>query len=228
LLFSAWSWLRDRTGDEVLFNGQFLNDFFQKDTNMAYDEERAKRSRVVVETPNARREVYQSEAVRPERDGISSGMIGVLVIVAMGLVTLLVLFMMTGRTNEFRNDELAAQQPAPVPQTTIIEQPAAQQPPVIIQQPAPAQPAPVIIQQPAPGSGAAGAFQNDVQIQAEIDRQIAENETFSGLGITATVVNGKVTLLGTVRSESLKMDIERMARDIIGVLQVDNQILVSR
>ena len=191
---------------------------------MAFDEEQAKRSRVVVETPNMRREVVHSEAVRgPERDGVSSTMVGVLVIVAIGLVTLLVLFLLTGRTNEYGNGDLATQPPAPVPQTTIIEQPAAQQPPVIIQQPAPVQPAPVIIQQPAPSGG---EVQTDARIQSDIDRQIADDEVFSTLGITATVASGKVTLMGTVRSEKLKMEIERMVRAVKGVLQVDNQIQV--
>lgn len=190
---------------------------------MAYDEEQAKRSRVVVETPQSRREVVHSEAVRtPEREGVSSTMVGILVIVAIGLITLLVLFLMTGRTDEFANDNIAAQQ-QPVPQTTIIEQPAPQQPPIIIQQPAPVQPAPVIIQQPAPSGG---EVQSDMQIQAEIDRQIAESETFSNLGVTATVVNGRVTLLGSVKSETLKLELERMIRGIRGVLQVENKLEV--
>src|SRR5260370_832881 len=63
---------------------------------MAYDEEQAKRSRVVVQTPTARREVVQSESVRaPERSGISAGMVGVLVVVAIALITVLVLFWMS-------------------------------------------------------------------------------------------------------------------------------------
>ena len=46
---------------------------------MSYDEEQARKSRVVVETPNERREVVQSQAVRtPDRSGISAGMVGVL------------------------------------------------------------------------------------------------------------------------------------------------------
>ena len=38
---------------------------------MAYDDEQAKRSRVVVETPTSRREVTHTEAVRNDRGGIS-------------------------------------------------------------------------------------------------------------------------------------------------------------
>ena len=48
---------------------------------MSYDEEQAKRSRVVVETPNERREVVHTQAVRSDdRSGISAGMVGVLVV----------------------------------------------------------------------------------------------------------------------------------------------------
>ena len=62
---------------------------------MAYDEQEAKSSRVVVETPNARREVVHSQSVRtPDGSGISAGMVGVLVVVAIALITMLVLFYM--------------------------------------------------------------------------------------------------------------------------------------
>src|SRR2546423_7618365 len=100
---------------------------------MAYDEEQARRSRVVVETPTERREVVHSQSVRtPEGNGISAGMVGVLVVVAIALITMLVLFWMSSQQTA-DNANMTAQQP------TVIEQPApapAQQPPVIIQQPA--------------------------------------------------------------------------------------------
>ena len=38
---------------------------------MAYDDEQARKSRVVVETPPSRREVTQTEAVHNDRGGIS-------------------------------------------------------------------------------------------------------------------------------------------------------------
>src|SRR5215216_490101 len=116
---------------------------------MAYDEEQARRSRVVVETPSERREVVHSQSVRtPDNSGISAGMVGVLVVVAIALITMLVLFWMSSQPTS--DSTLTAQQ-----QPTVIEQPApAQQPPVIIQQPAPAttQPAPIIVTPPAGGS----------------------------------------------------------------------------
>jgi osmotically-inducible protein OsmY len=46
------------------------------------------------------------------------------------------------------------------------------------------------------------------------------------LGVTATVLDGKVTLTGTVKSEAMKSQVDRMIRAVKGVKQVDNQIVV--
>src|SRR5258708_27741959 len=110
---------------------------------MVYDEEQAKRSRVVVQTPSSTREVVESQSVRtPDRSGISAGMVGVLVVVAIALITMLVLFWMSSQPATDTTGSMTAAQPT----TTVVQQPApVQQPPVIIQQPAPVtQPAPVI------------------------------------------------------------------------------------
>ena len=71
---------------------------------MAYDEEQARRSRVVVETPNERREVVHTQSVR-DNSGISAGMVGVLVVVAIALITMLVLFWMSSQPT---TDDLTA------------------------------------------------------------------------------------------------------------------------
>ena len=195
---------------------------------MSYDEEQARRSRVVVETPSERREEVHTQSVRSDdRNGISAGMVGVLVVVAIALITMLVLFWMSTQPT---TDTTAAT--APVPTTTVVQQPApAQQPPVIIQQPAPVttQPAPIIVTPPAGGSTASGtesAVNVDLNIQTAIDKRLADDPTFSSLGITATVLDGKVTLLGTVKSEALKSQIEQMVNKVKGVKHVDNQITV--
>lgn len=196
---------------------------------MSYDEEQARRSRVVVETPNERREVVQSHAVRtPDRSGISAGMVGVLVVVAIALITMLVLFWMSSQPTTDTNSTIAATQPTQP--TTVVQQPA-QQPPVIIQQPAPAttQPAPIVVTPPAGGATAPSETQsanNDSAIQSAIDKHLNDDSTFSSLGITATVLDGKVTLLGTVKTQQLKNDIEHMVRQVKGVKSVDNQITV--
>jgi hypothetical protein len=197
---------------------------------MSYDEEQTRKSRVVVDTPNERREVVQSQAVRtPDRSGVSAGMVGVLVVVVIALITILVLFWMNNQPTP--DSTVAAQQPP-----TVIQQPApAQQPPVIIQQPAPVtQPAPIVVTPPAGGSTATSpstdttqqAANMDAHIQSTIDKKLTDDPTFSTLGITATVLDGKVTLLGTVKTQALKDDIEHMVRQVKGVKSVDNQITV--
>ena len=195
---------------------------------MAYDDEQARRSRVVVETPTSRREVTRTEAVRNDRSGISGATVGIIVVVAIALITIVVLFLMNGQQTDTTNANLAQQQPA-AQQPVIVQQPAQQnQPPVIIQQPAPAanQP-PVVINQPAPAGGSAPVNNsNDGAVQTAIDKKISDDPALSSLGITATVLDGKVTVTGTVKSEALKSQVDRTLRAIKGVKQVDNQIIV--
>jgi len=194
---------------------------------MAYDEEQARRSRVVVETPSERREVVHSQSVRtPDNSGISAGMVGVLVVVAIALITMLVLFWLSSQPTT-DNTTLTAQQP--VPTTTVVQQPApVQQPPVIIQQPAPAtQPAPIVVTPPAGGSTMPAESVNmDSTIQTAVDKRISDDPEISTLGITASVLNGKVMLVGTVKTEELKTRIERIVKQVKGVKEVDNQITV--
>ncbi len=193
---------------------------------MSYDEQDARRSRVVVETPTTRREVTHTEAVRSDRDGVSGATVGVIVVVAIALVTILILFLMSGQT-DVANDNLALQQQQPVqPSTTIVQQPAAQQPPVIIQQAPPAtQQAPIIVTQPAAGGTTTGP--DDSTIQSEIDKRILDDPNLSTLGVTVSVIGGKATLIGTVKSETVKSQFERLVRAVKGVKDIDNQIIVS-
>ena len=189
-------------------------------------EKQAESRRVVVETPNTRREVVHSEATRyPERNGISGAALAAIVVGVIALAAIIILFALNRQ--DTTNDNVATQQP---PQTTIVQQPA-QQPPVVVQQPAPAtQPAPVIINgQPAPSSGGTttSSGPDDSTIQAAIDKKLTNDPAFSSLGIIATVVNGKVTLTGTVKTQSLKSQIERAVRNVKGVKAVDNQITVG-
>jgi hypothetical protein len=192
---------------------------------MAYDDEQARRSRVVVETPTARREVTQTESVRNDRGGISGATVGVIVVVAIALITIVVLFLMNGQQTT-DNANLALQQQPAQQQPVIVQQPAPQQqPPVIIQQPAAPAQQPVIVQQPAAG-GPAPNTSDDGAVQLAIDKTIADDPALSALGITATVLDGKVMLTGTVKSEALKSQIDKAIRAVKGVKQVDNQIVV--
>lgn len=192
---------------------------------MSYDEQEARKSRVVVETPTTRREVTHTEAVRGDRDGVSGATVGVIVVVAIALVTILILFLMSGQNN-VANDNLALQQQPVQPSTTIVQQPAAQQPPVIIQQAPPAaQQAPIIVTQPAAGGTTSGP--DDSTIQSDIDKRILDDPNLSTLGVTVSVIGGKATLIGTVKSETVKSQFERLIRAVKGVKDIDNQIIVS-
>ena len=193
-------------------------------------ERQAEHSRVVVETPTARREEVHSEAVRyPDRSGVSGAALAAIVVGVIALAAIIILFVMNQQQNNL-NDNAAAQQQPP---QTIVQQPA-QQPPVIVQQPAPAtQPAPVIINgQPAPATSggatsSAPAGSDDSTVQAAVDKKLSDDPNLSALGITATVLNGKVTLMGSVHSQAEKNQVERAVRSVKGVKSVDNQISVG-
>src|SRR3989440_9124443 len=211
---------------------------------MAYDEGSHKKSRVVIETPTARREVEQTTTARvPERRGISMGVVAALVIGSVALVTILFLYILNRQNNDttantnLRTTTTTTQ--TPLPQPVIVQQatPLPQQPPIIIQQPAPtttSQP-PVIIEQPAPATASSGTTAtsskpsgtDDTTIQSEIDKRVAQDATLSTVAVTATVNGGKVTLIGTVDTPAIKNQYERLVRAIKGVKSVDDQIVVS-
>ncbi len=201
---------------------------------MAYDEHETKRSSVVVETPTARREVTRTEHdYAPGGGGTSTTTIAVVVILAVGVVVLLLLLVMNRQSND--NANLAAQQAQQTQQPAqqapiIVQQPAPQQqqPPIVVQQPAaPAAQPPIIVNNPASGSAAAPAVPDDGSIQADIDKRLQKDFTVAAVDITVSVVNGKAMLVGTVKSDQLKGQIEKAVRAVKGVKAVDNQLTVS-
>jgi BON domain-containing protein len=197
-----------------------LNLISRLENDMA--EREAEHRRIVVETPTARREVEHTEAVRHSDSGISGAALAAIVVGVIALAAILILFMMNQQ--QAANDNLAAQQP-----TTIVQQPA-QQPPVIVQQPATTtQQPPVIINNPPAtgGSAATTSGNDDSNVQAAVDKKLSDDPTLAGLGITVTVMNGKATLLGMVKTEALKAQVERAVRSVKGVTTIDNQISVG-
>lgn len=184
--------------------------------------------RIVVETPTARREEVHTEAVHyPERSGVSGAALAAIVVGVVALAAIIILFVLNQQQTA-ANDNMTAQQQQP---QTIVQQPAQQQPPIIVQQPAPAtQPAPVIINgQSAPPAGTTTTTSgpDDSTIQTAVDKKFSDDPKLSTLGVTATVMNGKVTLMGSVQSAADKSLVERAVRNVKGVKSVDNQITVS-
>ena len=124
-----------------------------------------------------------------------------------------------------------AQQTQPVQQPAqqapiIVQQPAQQQqPPIVVQQPAAPAAQPPIIVNPAAGGSAAPAVPDDGSIQSEIDKRLQKD--FTTVDITVSVVNGKAMLVGTVKSDQVKSQIEKAVRAVKGVKAVDNQLIVT-
>ena len=70
------------------------------------------------------------------------------------------------------------------------------------------------------------AHEGTSTIQAAVDKRLSNDPNLSSLGITALVMNGKVTLMGIVKADSLKSQVEKVVRRVKGVKAVDNQISV--
>ena len=188
-------------------------------------EHEAERRRVVVETPTERREVEHSEAVHyPERTGASGTLLAAVAVAVVALAAIAILFLMNRQQD--MNANMAQQQP---PQTTIVQQPAQQPPNVVVQQPAPVTQPPVIVTNPGTASGgsASTSINEDSAVQSAIDKKISNDPSLSSLGITAMVLDGKVTLMGIVHSEAEKARVERAIRAIKAVKTIDNQISVQ-
>jgi hypothetical protein len=215
---------------------------------MSYDEEQHKRSRVVVETPTARREVVQQQTVRypaEERRGYSAGLVATVALIAIAATALIFLFLTNSRDDSANTNvnvrTTAATQPTPITQAPVMVQtPMPQQQPVIIQAPpTTTAPAPVIIQAPPadtsttaptspPASSAPPASgHDDASLQAKIDKAFADDPNVSAASVDALVVNGRVRLTGTVNSDAVKQRAERLAYAVKGVLGVDNKIVVT-
>jgi hypothetical protein len=201
---------------------------------MAYQERESEHRRIVVDTPSGRREEIHSEARQyPEKSGgVSGAALAAIVVGVVALAAIIILFVMNQQQNALNANTTAQQQQPP---QTIIQQPAQQQPPVIVQQPAaPATQPPVIINgqpaQPTTSGGTTASVPSgpdDSSIQTAVDKKLNDDSTLSALGITATVMNGKVTLIGMVHNQNEKSQVERAVRQVKGVKSVDNQISVS-
>src|SRR5258706_11534736 len=68
---------------------------------MAYEEKQAESRRVVVDTPNVRREVVHSETARyPERGGMSGAALAAIVVGVIALAAIIILFVMNQQQND--------------------------------------------------------------------------------------------------------------------------------
>ncbi len=203
---------------------------------MSYDEEHQKRSRVVVETPAARREVVETRTAyaAPERRGVSTGVVAIIAIAAVVLTAIVAWALTRPSQDEVNTNVRVTAQPTPI--TQVVTVPAPQQP----AQPIVVPPAttttttqPVIVPVPSttassttPTEPAKPKGTDDATLQSNIEKKLSDDPKLAALGITVSVLDGKVTLIGTVDSREVKNRVERLAR-IKGVKSVDNQITVT-
>lgn len=208
---------------------------------MSHDEEQQRRSRVVVETPTARREEVYTRTTRghdPDRGGFSTATVAIVALVAIAATALILFFWMnsgTDATNTNVNIATAPPTPLPTAPTPLMlpQQQVQQPPPIIVQQPATTQPAPVIIEQPAPATSApvvtnappANSGADDATLESRINKSYTDDPDL--VGITVTVVGGKATLIGSVKSQALKDRAERLANAVRGVRNIDNKLMVE-
>ncbi|MCA1567784.1 MAG: BON domain-containing protein [Acidobacteria bacterium] len=206
---------------------------------MSHDEEQQRRSRVVVETPTARREeVYTRTTRTPDHDrgGFSTATVAIVALVAIAATALILFFWMnsgTDATNTNVNIATAPPTPLPTAPTPIMmpQQQPMQPPPIIVQQPAQTQPAPVIIEQPAPATSApatappANTGADDATLESRINKSYSEDPELAG--IVVSVIGGKATLIGSVKSQALKTRAERLANAVRGVRDIDNKLMVE-
>lgn len=210
---------------------------------MSYDEERQRKSRVVVETPTARREEHyvQTRRVPNERQGVSTGVVAAVALTAIALTALAVFFLMNNGSDATHTNVNVSSAPTPIPTVptpVVITQPPVTQtgpPPVIIQAPPPPQTSsqPVIITPPASStSGSTSAppvssTADDATVESKVNKAISDDADLGTLGITVTVISGKATLNGIVKSDAQKAHAEQLAKGIRGVRTVDNKIIVE-
>jgi hypothetical protein len=194
----------------------------------------------VVETPTARREEVYTRTTRtpePDRGGYSTGTVAIVALVAIAATALILFFwMQSGNDATNTNVNIATAPPTPIATapTPIImtQQQPVQQPPIIVQQPATTQAPPVIIEQPAaPATSApvvvppANSGTDDATLESKINKSFTDDADL--VGITVTVINGKATLIGSVKSQALKDRAERLSMAVKGVRNVDNKLMVE-
>jgi len=176
------------------------------------------KSRIVVET---RGRQYSTRAA--PRRSYAELWVAISVIVAAALATFLALFI-TSRSFDPMNASVA-------PNQVIPAGPSFSPSPKISPGVSPTPPTrPTPESSPAMGGGETAATTplDDATIQANIEKALSSDPALSGIDVSTLVENGKVTIVGSVRSLELKQRTERLIRSLKGVSSVDNQLVISQ
>jgi hypothetical protein len=80
---------------------------------------------------------------------------------------------------------------------------------------------------PSTPGGATTEVPDDASIQAHIESALAADASLSKLDVSTLVENGKVTIVGSVRSAEVKQRVEKTIRSVKGVALIDNQLVIT-
>ena len=78
------------------------------------------------------------------------------------------------------------------------------------------------------GERTVGSWVDDVMISSKVKSRLIANSDIRAGDIDVSSSQGVVTLIGRVGSQTIKSEAERIARDIKGVSNVNNELLVGR
>jgi hypothetical protein len=180
-----------------------------------------RRSRIVIETPTARNQRGARPVARQPRPGGREVIVALTVIAAAALATFIALFL-TSRPYNPMTSTLAPVQAIPA---GSLATPSPRMSPGTSPSPQHNQ---VSGATPSPETASETAtIPDDAGIQSQIERTLAADPTLSKLDVSTLVENGKVTIVGSVRSTDLKQRVERVLRAVKGVISVDNQLVVT-
>ncbi len=161
----------------------------------------------------------------PREVGLSTTTIVVILLLAVLAIGTVFYVMSNKNENEAANRDATIE--ASRIQAEAQARAAAQQsqPPIVVQQPtAPPQAPPVIIQQAAPPADTKNMM-DDSTIAELANKRLTDEASLNS--VSASVIDGKATLIGTVTSSELKTKAERIVKGVRGIKSVDNSITVS-
>ena len=184
------------------------------------DPRKPSRSRFVVEAPAQRSRSYAKRRETTPRS--TEGWVAISVIAAAALATFLALFL-TSRPFDPTSASLEAQQIVPSgPSVSPSPKSSATATPALTSQ------TPVTGAAPTTAGGETSTDPpTDATIQSGIEKTLAADSSLASLDVSTLVENGKVTIVGSVRSADLKQRVERTIRGVKGVAGIDNQLVIT-
>lgn len=180
------------------------------------DPRRQSRSRIVVETKT--RNQFRRPASPPGRRN-AEVWAAISIIAAAGLATFLALYI-TSRPFDPMTATVEPQQVVPFgPSFTPSPKPSASTSPTPAQRPT--------VESSPVGGASTPAQIDDATIQSNIEKTLTSDPALSGLDISTLVENGRVTIVGSVKSTEMKQRVERTIGLLKGVTSVDNQLVIT-